>query len=135
MRCAPCLTRRLFIAGVAVFLAPGVGLAQPMKLPSASTYASRTRDSGGIGPEASASSTHMTPVVVGGIRDFAKSILQGDKAHKAWLLAAAEAFIAGKKVPKPPRLTPDQAYQRFGPQGACSRCDRRRKAEEYWHKD
>ena len=37
------------------------------------------------------------------IRDFAKSILHGDKAHRDWLMAAAEAFIAGKRVPKPPK--------------------------------
>jgi hypothetical protein len=68
------------------------------------------------------------------IRAFAKSILHGDQAHKDWLLAA-EAFVAGKKVPTPPRLLADQVYQWFGPQGDCPRCDRRRKAEGYWHKD
>ena len=36
------------------------------------------------------------------IRRFAKSILHGDKAHKDWLIEAAERFIAGKKPPKPP---------------------------------
>jgi hypothetical protein len=71
----------------------------------------------------------------GAIRAFAKLIQHGDEAHKARLLAAAEAFIAGKKLPKPPKLTGDEIVAWFAPQGACTKCDKRRKAEGYWHKD
>ncbi len=67
-----------------------------------------------------------------GIREFATAILHGDQAHKDWLLDAAEAFVAGKRVPKPPKLTGDEIVRRFAPQGACTQCDRRRKAEGYW---
>ena len=87
--------------------------------PHASMSASPTRDSG---PEASASATDLAEagrLVAEGIREFAKSILHGDKAHKDWLLAAAERFIAGKKPKKPPRLTPDQIVAEYAPQSAC----------------
>src|SRR5260221_8311668 len=46
----------------------------------------------------------MTPVVVSGIRDSAKSILHDDKAHQDWLIEATERFIAGKKPPRLPRI-------------------------------
>jgi hypothetical protein len=83
-----------------------------------------TRDSGG--PEASAGLMDMAEagrLIAQGTREFAKSILHGDKAHKAWFLAAAEAFIAGKKPPKPtakPRLTGEQIVQRYAPEGSCA---------------
>lgn len=35
------------------------------------------------------------------VRVFAKAVLHGDDEHKAWLLEAAEAFIAGKPLPPP----------------------------------
>ena len=73
-------------------------------LSSASTYASPRRDSG---PEASASSTDLDPIGTAAIalgteaiRAFAKSILRGDQAHKDWIIKAAEAFVAGKALPK-----------------------------------
>lgn len=31
---------------------------------------------------------------------FAVLILHGDEAHRAWLLAAAEAFINGREIPR-----------------------------------
>lgn len=34
------------------------------------------------------------------IRAFANAILHGDEWHKAWLLAAAEAYISGEDIPK-----------------------------------
>ena len=98
--------------------------------------AGSTRDSGG--PEASASSTDLAGTANERIREFATAILHGDPAHKAWLLAAAEAFIAGKRVPKPPakpQLTGEEIVKRYAPQGACIQCDRRRKADGYWPPD
>jgi hypothetical protein len=68
------------------------------------------------------------------IRAFAKSILHGDKAHKDWLLAAADAFIAGKKPPKPPKkpkLTVAQIVRLYAQDGSCPQCARRRKADGY----
>ena len=65
------------------------------------------------------------------VREFAVSILHGDKAHQGWLIEATERFIAGKKPPKPPRLTSDQVVERYAPQGACPKCDKRRKADGY----
>ena len=47
------------------------------------------------------------------VREFAVSILHGDKAHQDWLIEATERFIAGKKPPKPPRLTSDQVVERY----------------------
>jgi hypothetical protein len=38
---------------------------------------------------------------LGEVRAFAKAVLHGDDAHRAWLLEAAEAFIAGKPLPAP----------------------------------
>lgn len=35
------------------------------------------------------------------IREFSRAILHGDEVHRAWLLAAAEAFIDGRPVPAP----------------------------------
>jgi hypothetical protein len=35
------------------------------------------------------------------VRVFAKAVLHGDGEHKAWLIEAAEAFIAGKPLPPP----------------------------------
>jgi hypothetical protein len=35
------------------------------------------------------------------VRAFAKAVLHGDDEHKAWLLEAAEAFIAGNPSPAP----------------------------------
>lgn len=35
------------------------------------------------------------------VRAFAKAMLHGDDEHKAWLLEAAEAFIAGNPLPPP----------------------------------
>jgi hypothetical protein len=61
-------------------------------------------------------------------------ILHGDQGHQAWLIKAAEAFIAGKRLPKPPakaKLTGDQIVKRYAPPGACQPCDRRRKADGY----
>jgi hypothetical protein len=55
-----------------------------------------------------------------GIWEFATAILHGDQAHKDWLLDAAEAFVAGKSVPKPPKLTGDEIVRRFAPRGACT---------------
>ncbi len=70
----------------------------------------------------------------GAIRAFAKAILHGDKAHKDWLIEAAEAFIADKKPPKPPpkpKLTGEQIVKRYAPEGSCDHCDRRRKANGF----
>jgi hypothetical protein len=56
------------------------------------------------------------------VREFAAAILHGDKAQKSRILKAAEAFVAGKKLPKlpvKPKLTPDQVVERYAPQGAC----------------
>lgn len=36
-----------------------------------------------------------------GVREFANAILHGDDEHRAWLLEAAEAFIAGTSLPEP----------------------------------
>lgn len=36
------------------------------------------------------------------IRLFAAAILHGDLKHRAWLIDAAEAFVAGNAVPAPP---------------------------------
>ena len=38
------------------------------------------------------------------VEDFAEAILHGDESHRAWLLAAAEAFNTGKPIPKQPEL-------------------------------
>jgi hypothetical protein len=35
------------------------------------------------------------------VRAFAKAVLHGDDEHKAWLLEASEAFIAGEPLPAP----------------------------------
>lgn len=35
------------------------------------------------------------------VREFATAILHGDDEHRAWLLEAAEAFIAGHPLPAP----------------------------------
>lgn len=35
------------------------------------------------------------------VRAFTKAVLHGDDEHKAWLLEAAENFIAGKPLPAP----------------------------------
>src|SRR3954468_18360273 len=35
------------------------------------------------------------------VRRFARAILHGDEDHRAWLIEAAEAFIAGKQMPEP----------------------------------
>ena len=35
------------------------------------------------------------------IRQFARAILHGDNAHRAWLLEAAEKFLEGKEIVKP----------------------------------
>ena len=93
----------------------------------ASSSRSSTRDS--VGAEARASSIDPAEKA---IRSFAHSILHGDKAHKDWLLAAAEAFIAGKKPPTPPakpKLTVEQIAKRYAPPGGCPWCERRRKAD------
>jgi hypothetical protein len=63
---------------------------------SASSYQPHTRDSG---PEASACSKDLADKAV---REFAVSILHGDKAHQDWPIEAAERFIAGETPPKPP---------------------------------
>lgn len=34
------------------------------------------------------------------VREFAKAILHGSEEHRAWLLAAAEAYIAGRPFPE-----------------------------------
>jgi hypothetical protein len=39
--------------------------------------------------------------LMGEVRAFAKAVLHGDDEHKAWLLEAAEAFIAGEPLPAP----------------------------------
>lgn len=36
------------------------------------------------------------------IRAFVRDILHGDEEHQAWLLAAAESFIAGRPLPMAP---------------------------------
>src|SRR3712207_4499958 len=33
------------------------------------------------------------------VREFAQAALHGDDEHRAWLMEAAEAFVAGKPVP------------------------------------
>jgi hypothetical protein len=35
------------------------------------------------------------------IRRFAQAVLHGDEEHRAWLVEAAEAFIAGERMPEP----------------------------------
>lgn len=43
------------------------------------------------------------PIVygAGNVRAFATAILHGSEAHREWLLAAAEAFLASKPLPEP----------------------------------
>jgi hypothetical protein len=38
----------------------------------------------------------------GNVRGFAAYILHGDEKHRAWLIAAAEAFIADEELPPKP---------------------------------
>lgn len=37
-----------------------------------------------------------------GIRAFARAILHGDEKHRAWLIDAADKFIAGEPLPATP---------------------------------
>jgi hypothetical protein len=64
---------------------------------------------------------------------FANAILHGDEDHRRWLISAAEAFCAGKRLPKREKrmLTGDEVVELYAPQGICPQCDRRRKRDGY----
>ena len=44
----------------------------------------------------------VSDTIDGNVRGFAAFILHGDEKHRAWLLAAAEAFIADEELPERP---------------------------------
>jgi hypothetical protein len=42
----------------------------------------------------------LSPKQAKAVREFAQAVLHGDDEHRAWLMEAADAFIAGR-VPAP----------------------------------
>ena len=85
-------------------------------------------------PEAKASGpdkAQVDPAVLA----FASAILHDDDDddHRGWLISAAAAFCAGKRLPKRKKrvLNGDEVVELYAPQGICPQCDRRRKRDGY----
>ena len=64
---------------------------------------------------------------------FANTIPHDDAEDRRWLISAAEAFCAGKRMPKRTKrvLTGAEVVELYAPQGICPQCDRRRKRDGY----
>lgn len=84
-------------------------------------------------PEALASGSEAKTQVDAAVLAFANAISHGDEDHRRWLISAAEAFCAGKRMPKRNNrvLTGAEVVELYAPKGICPQCDRRRKRDGY----
>ena len=84
-------------------------------------------------PEALASGSDAKAQVDAAVRAFTNAISHGDAEHRRWLSSAAEAFCAGKPLPKRKKrlLTGTEVVELYAPPGFCPQCDRRRKRDGY----
>ena len=83
-------------------------------------------------PEALRSGSDAKAQTDAAILAFAEAISDGDAAHRSWLIAAAEAFCAGKGLPRNERVvTAEEIVDLYAPEGICPQCDRRRQRDEY----
>src|SRR5262249_32650508 len=83
-------------------------------------------------PEALPSGSDAKPQVDAAVLAFAEAIAHGDAAYRRWLILAAEAFRAGKCLPRNEMvLTADEVVDLYAPEGICPQCDRRRQRDGY----
>ena len=84
-------------------------------------------------PEGLASGSDAKAQVDASVMAFATVISHGDAEHRHWPILAAEAFCAGKPIPKREKrvLTGAEVVELYAPQGICPQCDRRRQRDGY----